>query len=486
MRRQPDHFECPEGDRLPRRLRRTRWAAKALAVAAAASCSVPSVGGALAYAAAPPRPASTGGLRAGTEAASTTPLQGKSYSLVTGGADLVGYGGAVAGEVGAQPSPAVGVAPTPDGHGAWVAEADGAVVALGDAAFKGSLLGVRLNQPVVGIAATPDGGGYWLVAADGGVFTFGDARYYGSTGGLRLNEPVVGMAATPDGGGYWLVASDGGIFTLGDARYYGSTGGLRLNEPVVGMAATPDGGGYWLVASDGGIFTLGDARYYGSTGGLRLNKPVVGMAATPDGGGYWLVAADGGIFTFGDAPYYGSGVASGQTVVGMAIEAGGYRNPLRAISGLVPERVDQGVDYAGGGPIYAIGDGVVINTLNSGWPGGAFISYRLLDGPAQGDVVFVAENVKPLVAVGQVVNSSTVLGDLINQYPNLETGWADPPGYGDTLAYAAGQWSSYDDSHSIPTAYGENFSQLLAALGAPSGVNYGPVSGTVPETWPRW
>jgi hypothetical protein len=444
MRRQPDHFECPEGDRLPRRLRRTRWAAKALAVAAAASCSVPSVGGALAYAAAPPRPASTGGLRAGTEAASTTPLQGKSYSLVTGGADLVGYGGAVAGEVGAQPSPAVGVAPTPDGHGAWVAEADGAVVALGDAAFKGSLLGVRLNQPVVGIAATPDGGGYWLVAADGGVFTFGDARYYGSTGGLRLNEPVVGMAATPDGGGYWLVASDGGIFTLGDARYYGSTGGLRLN------------------------------------------KPVVGMAATPDGGGYWLVAADGGIFTFGDAPYYGSGVASGQTVVGMAIEAGGYRNPLRAISGLVPERVDQGVDYAGGGPIYAIGDGVVINTLNSGWPGGAFISYRLLDGPAQGDVVFVAENVKPLVAVGQVVNSSTVLGDLINQYPNLETGWADPPGYGDTLAYAAGQWSSYDDSHSIPTAYGENFSQLLAALGAPSGVNYGPVSGTVPETWPRW
>ena len=44
---------------------------------------------------------------------------------------------------------------------------------------------------VVGMAATPSGRGYWLVAADGGVFTFGDAAFYGSMGGVRLNQPAL-------------------------------------------------------------------------------------------------------------------------------------------------------------------------------------------------------------------------------------------------------------------------------------------------------
>jgi len=36
-----------------------------------------------------------------------------------------------------------------------------------------------------------------------------------------------------------------------------------------------------------------------------------------------------------------------------------YLNPLRAISGLSPERADEGVDFAGTGPVYAVGAGVV-------------------------------------------------------------------------------------------------------------------------------
>ena len=61
--------------------------------------------------------------------------------------------------------------------------------------------------------------------------------------------------------------------------------------------------------------------------------------------------------------------------------SGGYANPLRAVQILTPERIDQGVDYAGFGPLYAIGDGVVLNTVGSGWPGGTFIAYQLTDGP---------------------------------------------------------------------------------------------------------
>jgi len=414
-------------------------------------------------------------------------LDGHSYSLVTANGGLIGFGAALSSSGQANPaSTFVAAAPTPDGKGAWVAAADGAVETLGDAVSRGSMAGHLLAKPVVGIAATPTGGGYWLVASDGGIFTFGNAVFYGSMGGHRLKDPVVGMAAMPTGGGYWEVASDGGIFTFGDAAFHGSTGAMHLKAPVVGMAVTSTGLGYWLVASDGGIFTFGNATFHGSTGAERLVKPIVGMSATPTDGGYWLTASDGGVFTFGDAPFFGSAARFGRPVVGIAVELGGYQNPLRAVASLTPERVDQGVDYAGSGPIYAIGDGVVLNTTNTGWPGDGFITYQLVDGPAVGDIVYVAENVVPRVSIGQQVNSDTVLGTLVDAYPNLETGWADPPGNGESLARAMGQWSTAAGASSLPTAYGANFSELLTMLGAPAGLMMGPVQGAVTSAWPSW
>jgi hypothetical protein len=366
------------------------------------------------------------------------------YSLLTTGGALIGYGGAFSAASKGASSPVVGVGQYPGGHGAYVAEANGAVVPLGDAAYYGSMAGVPLSRPVVGISATPDGQGYWLVASDGGIFSFGDARFYGSTGAIRLNKPVVGMASTPDGHGYWLVASDGGIFSFGDAGFYGSTGATRLNKPIVGMAATPDGHGYWLVASDGGIFTFGDAVFYGS--GANQGTGFVGMVTGP---------------------------------------ADGYANPLRAVTGLRAERVDEGVDYGGSGPIYALGDGVITSTAGS-WPDGTFISYRLTDGPAAGKMVYVAENVTPTVTVGQSVTLNTVVGILNNAYPDMEIGWA-ADSYGDTMAAQAGQWTSADDAASLPTAYGINFNNLLISLGAPSGVLEHPtVTGSLATGWPSW
>jgi hypothetical protein len=185
---------------------------------------------------------------------------------------------------------------------------EASVLAFGAAADHGQPKN-PLPVPIVGIESSRTGRGYWLVAADGGVFAFGDAPFRGSTGGLRLNHPIVDLARTPTDAGYWLVASDGGVFCFGDARFHGSMGGERLNRPIVGMAATPTGRGYWLVASDGGVFCFGDAPFAGSTGDIRLNRPVVGMAATPTGKGYWFVAGDGGIMAFGDAHFLGSGTS---------------------------------------------------------------------------------------------------------------------------------------------------------------------------------
>ena len=426
-------------------------------------------------------------MAATARAQSTTPQPagGESYSLLDAAGNLVAFGAAFGAQGPVHPASAiVAAAGTTDGQGAWIVEADGAVAIRGDAVRYGQLSGMPLSQPIVGVATDPLTGGYWLVASDGGIFSF-HAPFKGSAGAIRLNAPIVGMAATPDGGGYWLVASDGGIFAFGDARFHGSAGSIHLAEPIVGMSTTPDGDGYWLVASDGGIFTFGNARYLGSTGSEPPSAPVVGMAAEPDGAGYWLATSAGAVYPFGDAPSFGP-APTADSFVGIVLESGGYQDPFRGITNLKPERVDQGVDYAGSGPIYAIGDGTVLNTTNSGWPGGAFITYQLSDGRAKGDIVYVAENVQPEVTVGQEVTPHTVLGALIDSYPDLETGWADPPGDGESLARASGQWSAYDDEHDIPTAYGENFSQLLASLGAQPGISYAPPSGTLPPGWPTW
>jgi murein DD-endopeptidase MepM/ murein hydrolase activator NlpD len=136
------------------------------------------------------------------------------------------------------------------------------------------------------MASTPSGGGYWLVAADGGVFSFGDAVFRGSTGGLRLNQAIVGMASTPSGGGYWLVAADGGVFSFGDAPFLGSDARPRLDAVV---AILSSGGGYLVAARDGEIAAFGTP----GVGSLALScKDQAFVAATTrPGGGAWLASS---------------------------------------------------------------------------------------------------------------------------------------------------------------------------------------------------
>lgn len=144
-----------------------------------------------------------------------------------------------------------------------------------------------------------------------------------------------------------------------------------------------------------------------------------------------------------------------------------YCNPMRAVTKLSPERIDQGVDYGGAGSIYAIGPGIVDvyrNRTDSGWPGGTFFSYQLSAGPAKGKVVYFAENVDLSASLhsGSYVFSGTIIGTLVNAYPNCETGWG-VKGAGYTAEY-----SCYTEG--CDTALGDNFNELLVALEAPSGL----------------
>lgn len=162
-----------------------------------------------------------------------------------------------------------------------------------------------------------------------------------------------------------------------------------------------------------------------------------------------------------------------------------YCNPFRAVTGLSPERIDQGVDYACAGPIYAMGPGTVDvyhNRDDSGWPGGTFMSYKLTAGPASGKTIFLAENIDLNTALksGSYVFSGTVLGTQVNASPQSEIGWG-VPGAGYTAEHGC-----YVEN--CTTALGSNFNDLLVCLKAPSGITETnttccPSSTGYPSNW---
>jgi len=149
----------------------------------------------------------------------------------------------------------------------------------------------------------------------------------------------------------------------------------------------------------------------------------------------------------------------------------GYVNPLAGAS-VTPERIDQGVDYAGSGPLGAIGEAKVtyIGTSGTGWPG-AFVEYQLLDGPDSGRFVYYAEGVSPApgLSVGDTLHAGQPVARIIAGYSSgIEIGWGSGVGT-QTAAQAAGEWSSAKDADSVPSGSGDSFSSLVASLGGPPG-----------------
>ena len=162
-----------------------------------------------------------------------------------------------------------------------------------------------------------------------------------------------------------------------------------------------------------------------------------------------------------------------------------YQNPLRAVSDLVLERIDMGVDFGGAGPVYALGDGVITNATgdSTGWPGGGWITYQLTDGPDAGLVVYVAEDVKPTVEVGQKVTSSTVIANMFNGGDGIETGWAtsDSSTAESQMAAAGG----IGGNGPFPTIVGLSFEAVLESVGVPAAPNANePGNGLLPAGYP--
>ena len=172
-------------------------------------------------------------------------------------------------------------------------------------------------------------------------------------------------------------------------------------------------------------------------------------------------------------------------IVSVGIAAPGYVNPLRGVSGLVPERIDMGADFSGSGPVYALGDAVITGATGDspGWPGGGWITYQLTDGPDAGLVVYLAEDVTPEVQVGQRVSPSTVIASMLDRGDGIEIGWAQPTGLSaeSQLPEAGG----IGGNGPFPTRIGLSFDELLQSLGVPAAPNSTqPAYGLLPADYP--
>ena len=349
-----------------------------------------------------------------------------------------------------------------------------------------------------GIAADPRTGGYWVLFSNGRVEAI-DAPALGGPripgGGWGQYPAAVAIAAAPRGRGYLVLRANGAVDAFG-TRAHGSLAhrlayGATAPVTAVGIAVDAATGGYWIATSSGAVVAF-DAPALGapSLASPLSRAPTVALAAA--GSGVVALEADGHLSAYGTsvgpaavavpagAAAAGIAVAGSRLIV--AIDDGGdagYRNPLRAVRALVPQEIDQGVDYCGSGPVYALGPGVVLNVTDPGWPSGTFIAYRLTAGPAVGRVVYVAENVTPHVRIGQRVTMTTAVGVVRDFTTCLETGWASPT----RLGWALGA-TQYTGKNS--TAFGRNFSALLETVGARPGLTLAGPRGRLPAGWPRW
>ena len=404
----------------------------------------------------------------------------------------------------------VGVTTVTGGGGYYVLRSNGEVDAYGAPSY-GSLASASLatGATATGIALDATTGGYWIVSSNGTVKGF-NAPFLGephiTPGGWGQYPAAVAIAAVPDGTGYYVLRANGGVDAYG-VKGHGSLAkhlhyGATAPVVAVALAVDPTTGGYWIATSTGDVANFDapdDGSPLASAHGGYDGVPVSALAAAPDGTGYYVLRANGEIDGYG-AALHGSLAASKALPVGglasaLAVDPStggyyvtvdvtpldGYLNPLRAVTSLVPQEIDQGVDYCASGPVYALGDAVVVNLYDPEWPSGVFISYRLTNGPAKGLYVYVAEHVTPKVLIGEHVTPTTVVGVVHDAKTCLETGWADPPA---SPEHAAAHLE-YNGENS--TAYGLNFNSLLQVLGARPGLSQpdGP-PGPLPSSWPRW
>jgi hypothetical protein len=211
----------------------------------------------------------------------------------------------------------------------------------------------------------------------------------------------------------------------------------------------------------------------------QMADPAMALSGPAASGSLPVADAAGGAATDPESASFAQTLAQAQATPGGAAStpnASGYVNPLAGAQ-VRPERIDQGVDYAGSGTLGALGPGVVtqVQQSGSGWEGGGFVEYKLTAGPYAGRYVFYAEGINPTVSVGQTLTPGQPVATIIpGSSHGIEIGWGS--GQGES-AYAGAEGGGYSEGQM--TAAGKAFSDLIASLGGPAGLTEGrAVTGT--------
>ena len=180
----------------------------------------------------------------------------------------------------------------------------------------------------------------------------------------------------------------------------------------------------------------------------------------------------GQVLTLGPPPRRSGGPEPRPVVVTVSAPVTShYVNPF-AHGSWSPSRIDEGVDWIPNdvSPVVAIGDAVITySSMDSGWPAGGFIAYRLTSGSHAGLHVYVAEHITDLLPAGTVVSAGQRIATALPGYPWTEWGWASASG----PEPAPG--AAYDGApDGTATAGGQAFARFLISLGVAGAPNPGP------------
>jgi len=154
-------------------------------------------------------------------------------------------------------------------------------------------------------------------------------------------------------------------------------------------------------------------------------------------------------------------VQHGGSPATVTADRSGYVDPL-AGERWVRDRIDQGFDLQPvvPTPVRAIGSGVVVaSTTQAGWPGGAWIAYKLTTGPKAGAVIYVAEHMTGLARAGTRLRPGQTIATAWPGYPWTEWGYANCSGTGPVVPYDGA-------SDGTEMAGGKAFARFMRELGA--------------------
>lgn len=164
----------------------------------------------------------------------------------------------------------------------------------------------------------------------------------------------------------------------------------------------------------------------------------------------------GGTAGRGSSSGIAGAVGTGVGAVSAAIGKGGYANPIG--KGLTSGRIDQGKDWGGSGPIYAIGNGVVVDAQKwPGWPGSGGLVYKLTDGPLAGHLIFLQEDVRVLVKKGQRIVAGQHIAQATGGGSGIEMGFANKEGTRPLTPYNGA-------ADGTPMPGGKSFAQFIDSL----------------------